>query len=154
MTCQVIWLGATVATPALAQTDVITIPSIIPYASEQVGNEAIRSECDWNQQLSRDIVNLSNGVVAATNKNLGEIEGRTLAITVTDVHAVGGGIWSGPKWGKLHGELSHKGKVLASFDMERRGINTPYSVCATLSNIARALSKDIVKWIGENQKSE
>ena len=146
-------LGIAFVQPVLA-AEAITIKADIPYANDSIGNEAIRKECNWTRQLSENIVNLSQGKVVATDADFETSAGKKLAITVTDVHAIGGGGWTGPKWARLAGELSNNGKVIANFDINRRAIATPYSACDTLTNIARALSKDVVKWINNNQNAE
>ena len=134
------------AQPALAD-DQITIASKISYASEDVGRDSVRDQCDWNVELPATLVSKSRGKLVSTDQDLASVHGKKLVITATSVHAVAGHGFAGPSWIVLHGELSEDGKALGSFDFRRTTIHGTLTTCGTLSYIGRALSSNILKWL-------
>lgn len=127
-------------------TEQVTIPSVIPYA-DGVGTDDLRTKCDWNTNLSKNIVAYSKKQAVASTEDLSKVAGATLSLTITDVHAVGGGGMSGPKWGTITGELKKDGQVTGTFVAKRSTIGGGWSACGTLNDIGKALGKDIAKWL-------
>lgn len=122
----------------------IRIAAEVPYRAE-VGGELIRQECAFGRDLSSSIVRHAGGrvVVAAA----GEDAGRRLDIVVTKAHAAGGAI-SGPKWGRIYGELKEDGRVVGNFSFKRT-TSRPFTfrACTTLKLVAEALGGDVARWL-------
>lgn len=140
-------LNAVFAQQASADSEIF-IAQNIPYATDDVGNAAIRAECDWTRTLSENIINFSKGKIAATDQKLDAVPGKTLDIKVVRVHAFGGGAYSGSKWASIHGDLIESGKIIRSFDFTR---TTTFSfhitACGSLGKLSSALAKDVNKWV-------
>jgi hypothetical protein len=125
----------------------ITISSTIPYANDDVGSAAIRTECHWNTELPAALVAQSNGAIVSTDKDLSTVSGKKLVITVANVHA-SGGIFSGPRWAVLHGELFEDGKLQGNFQLRRVSAGgAPRTACPVLGHIGKALTADILNWL-------
>ncbi|MEG0193542.1 MAG: hypothetical protein RR831_01910 [Stenotrophomonas sp.] len=75
-------------------------------------------------------------------------ESRRLDIVVTKAHAAGGGAISGPKWGRIYGELKEDGRVVGNFSFKRT-TSRPFTfrACTTLKLIAEALGGDVARWL-------
>jgi hypothetical protein len=132
---------------AMAAGDPITISATIPYANDAVATAAVREECHWNTELPAALVAQSDGAIIATDKDLSTVSGKKLVITVTNVHA-SGGIFSGPRWAILHGELIENGKLLGNFQFRRVSAGgLPRTACPVLDHIGKALTGDILKWL-------
>ena len=134
--------------PALAGAqETITIPRIVPYA-EGVGTPDLRNECDWNKQISDYIVTYSKRAVASAD-DLSAVQGPVLWLTITNVHAAGGGNFSGPKWGTVTGELKKDGQTVGSFtgmrQVSQSGLS--FTACGVLGRVSKSLGKDIAKWL-------
>lgn len=125
----------------------IMLSSVIPYEDKDVANDAVRQECDWNKQLAQNIVKESDSTAETTDQDLTQIHGKTLIIQADNVHAIGGGPWTGPKWAHIHGTLKDDGKVIGSFEALRRTIGGTFSACSTLDNLGEELSQDVAKWL-------
>lgn len=123
----------------------ILITADVPYR-EGVGGELIRDECHFGQYLSQSIVRHADGAVVVGDSEDGT--GRNLHLVVTKAHAAGGGAISGPKWGRIYGELKEDGKVVGNFTL-KRSTNRPFTfrACTTLEQIADALGGDVVRWL-------
>jgi len=102
-------------------TDGVSIPRVTPYA-DGVGNDAVRQKCDWNEKLSENVAQSAEGGVSVTGQDLSQISGKILTMKVTDVHAIGGGGFTGPKWAQVRGELHDGDKLVGSFVAERRSL--------------------------------
>ncbi|MGH8051862.1 MAG: hypothetical protein ACREPB_14480 [Arenimonas sp.] len=129
-------------------TEQVTIAETIPYASDDVGTAEIRTQCDWNKRLSAEIVRQSHKNVISTKLALNSVTGPTLQIKIVNVHAAGGGNFSGPKWALLRGELLGAGGEVRSFEL-RRATTGPmqFTACAALNKIAKALGSDVAVWL-------
>jgi hypothetical protein len=133
---------------ASAADGTIRISEDIPYRSDAVGGALIRAECDWGRELSASIVRNARGTVEATDADLATLSGRTLHIVITKAHAAGGGAVSGPKWGRIYGELKQDGQLVGNFTLKRT-TNRPFTfrACTTLEQIADTLGADVAKWL-------
>lgn len=138
----------TMAGSANAADNTIRISQDIQYRSDAVGGALIRAECDWGRDLSASIVRNAHGAVEATDADLSTLPGRTLHIVITKAHAAGGGAVSGPKWGRIYGELKQDGAVVGNFTLKRT-TNRPFTfrACTTLTQIADKLGEDVAGWL-------
>ena len=131
---------------AFAANSPVQIAKVIPYKGE-TGPANVR-QCDWNSRLSFQIASKSKGQVVATTQDVSTLPGRTLRMAITSAHSAGGGSISGPKWGRVDGELWEDGTMIGNFSI-RRVTNRPFalSVCGPLEKVADALSEDINAWL-------
>lgn len=146
--------SALVALLALASLPVfaaepIRIAEVVPYR-DGVGSAAMRAECDWNRVLSEEIVRRSKGRVVATDADLSTLSGPVLKLSIVNVHAAGGGGFSGPKWGVIRGELVGTGKAPMTFELRRTtSAGMSFSACGSMAKVGRALAVDVVEWLDD-----
>lgn len=131
---------------AAAAGDPITITSTIPYANDKVGTVAVRQQCDWNTVLPAVLVAQSNGTIVASDTDLSTVTGRKLTMTIINVHA-SGGMFGGPKWAIVRGELSEDGKLQGNFEFRRVSNARRLTSCSSLDRIAKALAVNITEWL-------
>ena len=74
-------------------------------------------------------------------------EGRFLDVAITDVHAVGGGGYSGLKWVEVQGALMEDGVPVASFLAKRTTRGGGWGACGAAQRCVKAISKDISNWL-------
>jgi hypothetical protein len=129
-----------------AAAEPIMIRSTVPYASDQVATSAIRQQCDWNSELPAALVARSNGEIVASDKELSTDTGRKLIMTVTSVHAAGG-MFGGPKWAIVRGELFENGKLQGDFELRRVSSAGKITSCGSMDKIGSALANDILQWL-------
>ena len=125
------------------------VSSLIPYQSENVVNETVRKECNWNTTMPRYLAVESEGRVKVAEKNLDSITGKKLVLVATHLHTIGGGGWTGPKWLVLEGKLMQDNKLLGNFEVRRQTIRGSFRACATLESLSEEMSEDILKWLKE-----
>ena len=77
--------------------------------------------------------------------------GRVLEMTISNVHAPGGGGFSGPKWMTVKGTLKENGKVIGTFTAKRLTTGGAFGAfkgnCALIGRCARAIGKDVAEWL-------
>jgi hypothetical protein len=96
-------------------TDVVSVPRVTPYDGG-VGTDDVRQKCHWNAQLSEHIAHYAETGVTVTDADVSKLGGKVLTMKITQVHAIGGGGLTGPKWAAVHGELRDGGKLVGSFE--------------------------------------
>lgn len=132
--------------------EVVSIPKVIPYAPG-VGSDDLRADCTWNSELSDYVVKFAkSGVVIfdGAEPSLGKV----LSMSITGVHAIGGGGYTGPKWATVHGELKEGGTIIGSFDIRRTTGSGGFTACSTLDRIGKAIGKDIALWLKSPSSKE
>jgi hypothetical protein len=130
------------ASSALAGTQVPRTISFAPTA----GNYAkVEQSCQLQTQVPAAIAQHASDVQLVDQPSKG---GRSLELSITELHAPGGGPFSGPKWMAVSGKLLENGKVIGSFRAKR--VSTGGFVrgtCATLGRCAQAIGQDIAAWL-------
>ncbi|WP_162373250.1 hypothetical protein [Pseudoxanthomonas sangjuensis] len=144
-----LWVAAFFVVPATAMAaDTIKIAKVVPYQDVKAVESTNLSKCDWNRKLSQLIVKKSRGRVEAVDAELASVGGKTLELVITMAHTAGGGGISGPKFGRVRGELRDGDKLLGNFSIKRATARPfTFSVCGPLDKVAEALSGDIVDWL-------
>ena len=125
------------------------VSSLIPYQSDDVANETVRKECDWNTTMPRYLAEESDGRVIVAEKNLDTTTGNKLVLVATNLHTLGGGGWTGPKWLVLEGKLMHDDKLLGNFEVRRQTIRGSFRACSTLESLSEEITEDILEWLKE-----
>ncbi len=136
------WAALLIASLAGAATQV---QRTIPFDEGAGGSEKVRSECQIQTRVPTAVKEFAADVelVDALDK-----KGRALELSIMEVHAPGGGVFSGPKWMAVYGKLYEKGKMVGSFRAKRlsTGANLR-GTCATLARCAQAIGEDIAQWL-------
>ncbi len=123
----------------------ILIAADIPLAPG-IGSEEFRQQCSLGKLLSDSIVENSNGKIKAVGSSLSGQSGQVLEITVINMHAVGGGGFSGPKWARIQGRLLRDGELVDNFEMQRTTTTGGFTACSAMAKVARALGEDVAGW--------
>jgi hypothetical protein len=125
-----------ICVPGLAVASV-TVSSSIPFAKGVTVNQKIIDQCGIQTRVPEAIANASEQVSL--------VEGAgSLSLEISDLHAPGGWIFSGPKWIEVKGQLGGQ-----SFRAKRYSAFNPFSggTCGILARISRALGGDIAAWV-------
>jgi hypothetical protein len=127
--------------------DVVSIPRVTPYA-DGVGTDDVRNKCDWNSKLGDDIAHHAEGAASVTDTEVSQLSGKVLTMKITQVHAIGGGGWTGPKWAEVQGELHDGGKLVGSFVAHQHTM-VGMTACGSLDRLGRELGEGIADWLKE-----
>jgi hypothetical protein len=136
------WAALLTASAAGAATQV---QRSIPFDEGAGGSEKVRSECQIQTRVPEAVKEFAADVElvdGALNKN-----GRALELSIMEVHAPGGGPFSGPKWMAVYGKLYEKGKMVGSFRAKRLSTGAFRGTCSTLARCAQSIGEDIAKWL-------
>jgi hypothetical protein len=115
----------------------VTVSKKIGFSASATVRETVRKECDLQSAIPAAVADSSSDVSLVDGKG-------SLSLVITDVHAPGGGVASGPKWVEVKGSYggkSFRAKRLSGFDPFAGG------TCGILHKIARAIGKDIALWL-------
>jgi hypothetical protein len=134
-------LAALLAAPAAwAATQLARSIPILPSAG---ATSAVQSECQLQTLVPQAIQQAGADVTLVDAPAKG---GRWLELAISEVHAPGGGPFSGPKWMTVTGTLRDRGKVIGSFRAKRvtTGVR---STCGSLAKVATVIGRDIAAWL-------
>ncbi len=134
--------------------EVIVTGAEIPATGPESLNDTVRDECAWPTAMVKRLVAAFNendeppprAKLEARAIDIGKYPGRRLLLRVKEVHAVGGGGLSGPKWMSLTGELYDGKTLVASFDSytsSGRGLTT----CRSVDSLSDSTAEMIVNWL-------
>lgn len=115
----------------------VTLSKKIAYEASSGVPAKVRSQCNLQTAIP--------AAIASSAKDVKLVDGHgKLSLSISEVHAPGGGVFSGPKWVEVRG--SYAGK---SFRAKRLSVADPFSggTCGILDKIARALGSDIALWL-------
>lgn len=134
-----------------------------PAAAEQVlladhvnlsgvfgATDAVREQCGLQTLIPE--------LVAASGPDVQLVEGRpkggrVLELQVAELHAPGGGPFSGPKWIVVNAELHEGGRVVATARAKRTTAAPLGGTCGQLQKVARAIAVDLGAWLRDPQGS-
>ena len=131
-----------VASSALAG---VQVARTITFAPSAGASDKVKQECQIQTQVPAAIQQAGTDVqlVDAPNK-----AARALELAISELHAPGGGLFSGPKWMAVEGKLYEKGKLIGSFRAKRLSTGGMVrGTCATLARCAQAIGQDIAAWL-------
>lgn len=133
--------GIGLLTAAAASAEVQVLKKI-PYAAQTGASNAVKEECKLDTLVPEALAAASSDV-----KLVGKLGGgKQLEVVIRDVHAPGGGIFSGPKWVTLKGTLKQGGKELGSFTAKRNSLSGS-GTCGMLGRSVTAIADDIAEWL-------
>lgn len=103
-------------------------------------------ECAFQTKLPEAIARHSDQV-----KIVGKVGTNGLHMEITDLHAPGGGAFTGPKWATVLGELKRGGRSVGNFTAKRftTGFGSFKGTCEIVSQLADAMGRDIAAWLME-----
>jgi hypothetical protein len=105
---------------------------------------AVREQCGIQTLLPQAVKSAAPDVELVSGRPHGR---RTLELTVVDVHAPGGGPFSGPKWMEVQATLREGGKTVATA-RARRVTSGPFGgTCDQLQKVARVIGSDLAAWL-------
>jgi hypothetical protein len=115
----------------------------IPFAPSAGASPPVQQECQLQTLVPQAIQTAGGDVTLVDAPAKG---GRWLELTISEVHAPGGGLFSGPKWMTVTGTLRDRGKVIGSF-RAKRVTTGARSTCGSLAKIATVIGQDIAGWL-------
>ena len=134
-------LASLLAAPAAgAATQVARSIPILPSAG---ASPAVQNECQLQTLVPQAVQQAAADVTLVDAPAKGA---RWLELSISEVHAPGGGPFSGPKWMSVTGKLHDRGKVIGSFRAKRitTGVR---STCGSLAKVATVIGQDIAGWL-------
>lgn len=137
--------------PASAANGKVRVLQTIPFAKSAQVPEKVKDECKLQEKVPMFLAQFSDQVELVQG-SLGK-SGRTLELEINEVHAPGGGAFSGPKWMAVTGVLRDNGRRVAGFTAHRAsggGMFAGYKgTCAIVGRCAKTLGKDIAGWLSD-----
>ena len=134
-----------VGSGARAETQVLRA---IPYAKGVEVRQAVRDQCQLETKVPGYIAEFGSDVVLVDR--LGG--GRVLELAITEVHAPGGGGFSGPKWMTVTGSLREGRRVVGTFRAKRFTTGGAFAAfkrtCSIIGRCTKAIGRDIAAWLG------
>jgi len=116
----------------------VTLSKETPLAQGVSVREQVLAECEIQTRLPEAVARASSHVELVPGPG-------SLVLEITDVHALGGWVFSGPKWMEVTGMLPSG----ASFRAKRYSATDFFAggTCGILGKIIRALGGDIAQWL-------
>ncbi len=137
------------ALPALAE--VTRIQRSIAFASGSGVPAAVKDQCALETKVPDFIKQFGGDAVEVVDGALDRKKGRVLQMEITEVHAPGGGAFSGPKWMTVKGDLFENGKSIGSFRAKRFSTGGAFGgfkgTCSIIGRCTKALGQDIASWL-------
>jgi len=123
----------------------VQVPRTIPFAPSANASTKVQQECQVQTQVPAAIQQFGSDVELVDQPSKG---GRSLELSIIELHAPGGGPFSGPKWMAVSGKLLDRGKLIGSFRAKRLSTGGMVrGTCATLARCAHAIGQDIATWL-------
>lgn len=139
--------GSAPAAPAAAQPPAksseksIHLAPTTPVGAAVHVHQKVLDECRIQTLLPQSIVERAPGVELSTKPG-----GTRLELTIVDVHAPSGGVFSGPKWITVEGKLL-QGKTVKGDFVAKETSMASASACGMLSKVIVVLAGDIAAWL-------
>jgi hypothetical protein len=134
-----------------ASAQATKVPRAIPYASNAAVPAAVREQCQLETKVSEFLAASAGSSVQLIDGPVSRKSGRVLEMEITEVHAPGGGAFSGAKWMTVKGQLFEGGKSIGSFRAKRFSTGGAFGgfkgTCAIIGRCARAIGQDIASWL-------
>ncbi len=131
------------------ETGSVKVLRVTPISEDARVPQKVRSECGLQDKVPAYLSNFARNVELVDSK-LGT-QGRILELFIGDVHAPGGGAFSGPKWMTVTGVLREDGREVGSFTAKRFSGGGAFGAykgtCAIVRRCAKAIGKDIAGWL-------
>lgn len=143
--------GAALAAPLAAFADSTKIQRSIAFASDSGVPAAVKEECALDTKVPDFVKEFGGDAVEVVDGQLDRKKGRVLLMEITEVHAPGGGAFSGPKWMTVKGDLLENGKSIGSFRAKRFSTGGAFAgfkgTCSIIGRCTKAIGQDIASWL-------
>jgi hypothetical protein len=147
----VLLAGALVLAALPAAADTTKIQRSIAFAANAPVPPAVKEQCALQTKVPEFIQQAAGSSVELVDGALNRKAGRVLELEITEVHAPGGGGFSGPKWMTVKGELYDKGKQIGSFRAKRYSTGGAFGgfkgTCSIIGRCTKAIGDDIAGWL-------
>jgi hypothetical protein len=150
----VVLLLSPLVTGIACASDVIKVNPVVPYANIKVGSLEMRRDCDWDRKIVDYLVVYSKGSVEVSEEDLTNDQGKVLKLEIKNVHAIGGGGFSGPKWGYIDATLMDQGKVVSTFEVGSKTTGRGWTACAVLERIAKQIGARTAKMLRKPPRAQ
>lgn len=136
---------------ATAGSTGIQLQAPVPYVADNDISDAIKTECQINQQLADYVKEYSKVPVELTAQ--APTDGRVLQLEIVDAVSMGNAWMGHQKFTKVRGTLLENGQKVASFKGRRNSMGGAFpgfkGSCSVLGRTVRALGEDIAAWLNE-----
>ena len=144
--------ASVLSAPRVAAAEATKILRSIPIAANAPVPAAVRDQCQLQSKVPEFIQQAAGSSVELVDGALDRKKGRVLELEITEVHAPGGGGFSGPKWMSVKGELYDKGKQIGSFRAKRYSTGGAFAgfkgTCSIIGRCTKAIGADVASWLG------
>jgi hypothetical protein len=138
-------LAALLLAAAPAAGEAIRLSDRVELGAASGATAAVRDECGIQTSLPQAVSDAARDVELVSGAAKGR---RTLELAIVEVHAPGGGPFSGPKWLTVTAELREGGGLVASARAKRVTSGAfGGGTCAQLQKVVRAVAVDIAAWL-------
>jgi hypothetical protein len=133
--------------------DPIFLDPQIQIVDKDAINETV-VECGWLKYMPGKVIKAVNESEHALRAKLqlaegdiSKVSGRKLNLKVSNIHVLGGGGWTGPKWISMQGDLTDGGLLAASFEIKYLIKSAKFTACGVLEAGSESLSEEIALWL-------
>ena len=132
--------------------ETLYMPLKYSFAATSNARAAVKDECNLGSKLAHFVQQYAGGVFEhIQTADSAPAKGKYLKIEITNVHAPGGGAFSGAKSVMIRGSLLVDGKKSASFEGMRLSGGGAFAAfkgtCDILGRDVKALGQDVAIWL-------
>jgi hypothetical protein len=142
---------ASLALAPSAAAEPVKVQRSIPYASTAQVPPAVKEQCQLETKVPEFLSQAAGGNVQLVDGALNRKVGRVLEMEISEVHAPGGGAFSGPKWMTVNGALYDRGKQIGSFRAKRYTTGGAFGAfkgtCSIIGRCTKTIGEDIARWL-------
>jgi hypothetical protein len=136
------------------ETGGVRVLRTIPFSAESGASQNVQDECQLQTKVPQFLGSFSKSVELVDGP-LGT-DGRVLELEISQVHAPGGGAWSGAKSMTVKGTLRENGEEIGTFIATRYSGGGAFGgykgTCGIVGRCAKAIGKDIAGWLAKPGK--
>jgi hypothetical protein len=127
-----------------ASAEPIRLADRVELSGTVGATDSVREQCGLQTSLPEWVRSAASDVELVSGKPQG---GRVLELKVIEVHAPGGGPFSGPKWMLIGADLKEGGRTVATARGKRVTAQPLGGTCDQLQKVGRAIAVDIGAWL-------
>jgi hypothetical protein len=139
-------LGAGLGSAGAARAEPVRLANRVEFAPSAGVTEAVRDQCGLQTSLPAALQAAATGVELVPPPAGGP---RVLSLSITEVHALGGGPFSGPKWMVVAAELREGGHTYTARAKRVTSGAMPGGTCGQLQKVVRAIAGDLAAWLAQ-----
>ncbi|MBC7954655.1 MAG: hypothetical protein H7Y33_02125 [Cytophagales bacterium] len=134
--------------------ETIVVGAEVVIDNTEAINDTVRNDCRWPTAMVSRLIKAFNesddppprAKLESRPIDIEKYSGRRLVLRLNEVHALGGGGYTGPKWMTMSGELREGKALIANFESHSqsgRGLTT----CRSVDSLSDSTTEMIVKWL-------